>query len=96
MLVTGGAGYIGSHIVLALRAEGWPVVVLDDLSTGRRAALPADVVLTVGDVGDPPCSSGCSRHPIAAVLHLAGSVGSRNRCARRSPTIATTPSTACR
>ena len=75
VLVTGGAGYIGSHVVLALRAAGWPVVVLDDLSTGRRAALPADVPLIVGDVGDRALLEQLfERHPIAAVLHLAGSI----------------------
>jgi UDP-glucose 4-epimerase len=75
VLVTGGAGYIGSHIVLALRAAGWPVVVLDDLSTGRRDALPADVALAVGDVGDALLLQRLfADRPIAAVLHLAGSV----------------------
>ena len=43
VLVTGGAGYIGSHVVHALRDAGWPVVVVDDLSTGRRAAVPEAV-----------------------------------------------------
>ena len=40
VLVTGGAGYIGSHTVLALLDAGFQVVVLDNLSTGRRAAVP--------------------------------------------------------
>ena len=54
VLVTGGAGCIGSHVVLALRAADWPMVVFDELSTGRRDALPTDVALVVGDVGDRP------------------------------------------
>ena len=40
VLVTGGAGYIGSHAVLALRDAGWPVAVIDDLSNGTRAVVP--------------------------------------------------------
>jgi UDP-glucose 4-epimerase len=75
LLVTGGAGYIGSHAVLALRAAGWPVIVLDDLSTGRRAAIPADVCFVEGDVGDRAVLARLfERHPIRAVLHFAGSV----------------------
>jgi len=55
VLVTGGAGFIGSHLVEALVAAGQPVRVLDDLSTGRRENLAAfqGVNLAVGDVGDP-------------------------------------------
>ncbi len=48
ILVTGGAGYIGSHATLALREAGWPVVVLDNLSTGFRWAVPDDVPLDRG------------------------------------------------
>jgi UDP-glucose 4-epimerase len=51
-LVTGGAGYVGSHVVLALRGRGDEVVVVDDLRTGHRAALPEGVRLIVGDAGD--------------------------------------------
>ena len=52
VLVTGGAGYIGSHMVHALADAGEPVVVLDNLSTGFRFALPSSLPLFVGDVGD--------------------------------------------
>jgi UDP-glucose 4-epimerase len=51
ILVTGGAGYIGSHVVLQLRARGERVVVLDDLSRGFRQAV-LDTTLVVGKVGD--------------------------------------------
>src|SRR3546814_10864705 len=53
VVITGGAGYIGSHTVLACRAVGRPVVVLDDLSRGNRRLLPADVPFYEGDAGDP-------------------------------------------
>ena len=52
ILVTGGAGYIGSHVVLQLRARGEQVVVLDDLSTGfRQAVLDTPLVVAFGDFG---------------------------------------------
>ena len=51
-LVTGGAGYVGSHVVLALRERGDEVVVVDDLRQGHRAAVPADTELVVADVAD--------------------------------------------
>ena len=53
VLVTGGAGYIGSHMVLALLDRGERVVVLDDLSTGFTWAIPKGVDLVIGDTGDP-------------------------------------------
>ena len=49
ILVTGGAGYIGSHMVHHLRDIGEAVVVIDDLSTGARNAVPNDVVFYKGD-----------------------------------------------
>jgi UDP-glucose 4-epimerase len=52
-LVTGGCGFIGSHLVVALVARGDRVRVLDDLSTGRRENLPPGVELVLGDVADP-------------------------------------------
>ena len=53
VLVTGGAGYIGSHAVLALRSAGWPVAVIDNLSTGTRYLVPDDVPFYEGNVADP-------------------------------------------
>ncbi len=75
ILVTGGAGYIGSHAVLALLEAGRRVVVVDDLSTGRRQAVPDGVPLVEGDVGDPALIDGVIRdHGVGAVVHFAGSI----------------------
>jgi UDP-glucose 4-epimerase len=75
VLVTGGAGYIGSHMVHALADAGEPVVVLDNLSTGFRAALPENVPLFVGDVGDQNLAASIiDMHKVNAVIHFAGSI----------------------
>ncbi|MCB1548673.1 MAG: UDP-glucose 4-epimerase GalE [Hyphomicrobiaceae bacterium] len=75
ILVTGGAGYIGSHVVLELIDAGETVVVLDDLSTGRRSAVPPQARLVVGDIGDAALVASIVRHHgVTAVLHFAGSV----------------------
>ena len=75
VLVTGGAGYIGSHATLALREAGWPVVVLDNLSTGFRFAVPDDVTLIEGDIGDTELTENLLKtHKIEAILHFAGSI----------------------
>lgn len=75
ILVTGGAGYIGSHAVLALLAAGWRPVVLDDLSNGVRAAVPPGVPLIVADAGDRKAlRTAFAEHGIDAVMHFAGSV----------------------
>lgn len=81
VLVTGGAGYIGAHVVRELCARGHRPVVLDDLSTGRQAAL-RDVELVVGDIGDEPLLTElCRTHAFDAVMHFAGlkSVDESNR-----------------
>ena len=52
VLVTGGAGYIGGHMVLGLLDSGEKVVVLDNLSTGFAWAVPPEAKLVVGDIGD--------------------------------------------
>jgi UDP-glucose 4-epimerase len=71
ILVTGGAGYIGSHVLLQLRARGERVVVLDDLSRGfRRAVL--DAPLVVGRVGDRDAVLALLReHAVDTVMHFA-------------------------
>lgn len=75
VLVTGGAGYIGSHVVHALCDAGWPVVVVDDLSTGKRAAVPEAVPLIEGDIGDRALmDAALARHSPVAVMHFAGSI----------------------
>jgi UDP-glucose 4-epimerase len=71
ILVTGGAGYIGSHVVLQLRARGEQVVVLDDLSTGFKQAV-LDTPLVVGKVGDRDLVMEILRtHAVDTVLHFA-------------------------
>ena len=75
ILVTGGAGYIGSHVVLALLDAGLPVVVLDDLSTGNAMAVPDEVPLVRGSTGDAGLvRSTLRRHRVGAVVHLAASL----------------------
>ena len=68
VLVTGGAGYIGSHAVLALRDAGYGVVVIDNLVTGFDWAVP-------GDIADQPLVEATLRdHRVRAIMHFAGSV----------------------
>ena len=75
VLVTGGAGYIGSHVALALRMAGHEVVVLDNLTTGNARAVPKGVPLQIGDVGDRPLVARVIEHyAVKVVIHLAGSV----------------------
>jgi UDP-glucose 4-epimerase len=75
ILVTGGAGYIGSHAVLALADAGWPVVVLDNLVTGFRWAIDQRATFVEGDIGDADLMGRVlADHKIGAVLHFAGSV----------------------
>ncbi|WP_374407594.1 UDP-glucose 4-epimerase GalE [Pelagerythrobacter sp.] len=75
VLVTGGAGYIGSHAVLALLDAGWPVAVIDDLSTGFRFAVPPGVPFYRGDVADADLLARIfEEQRIGAVMHFAGSV----------------------
>ncbi|GLR93808.1 MULTISPECIES: UDP-glucose 4-epimerase GalE [Bradyrhizobium] len=75
VLVTGGAGYIGSHTVLALAEAGEDVVVIDDLSTGFSAYLPEGVPLFIGDAGDENLLEGViAQHDVESIIHFAGSV----------------------
>lgn len=74
ILVTGAAGFIGSHIVHELLARNEQVVALDNLTTGRRSAIPGHVPLVVGDAGDRNLVSDLlSRHDVSSVMHLAAS-----------------------
>jgi len=75
VLVTGGAGYIGSHAVLALLDAGYPVTVIDNLTTGFRFAVPADVKFYEGDIEDADLLRQIfSEQGIRAIMHFAGSI----------------------
>jgi len=75
VLVTGGAGYIGSHAVLALKDGGWPVAVIDNLTTGFRFALPDDVPFYQGDIADAALLARIfAEQGTRAVMHFAGSI----------------------
>lgn len=75
MLVTGGAGYIGSHAVLALHDAGHRPTVIDNLSAGRRSSVPADVPLIVSDVGDARLMARVlAETRFDTIMHFAGSV----------------------
>ena len=75
VLVTGGAGYIGSHMVLALRDAGEDVIVLDDLSSGFRWAVPEQVKFVAGDIGNlDTLLRLLLTNRVDAILHFAGSV----------------------
>ncbi|WP_294393037.1 UDP-glucose 4-epimerase GalE [uncultured Sphingomonas sp.] len=75
VLVTGGAGYIGSHAVLALLDAGWPVVVVDNLVTGFRWAVPDAATFVEADVGQTETMTAIiAKHKVGAIMHFAGSV----------------------
>ncbi|HVY00785.1 MAG TPA: UDP-glucose 4-epimerase GalE [Pseudorhodoplanes sp.] len=75
ILVTGGCGYIGSHLVHDLADAGERVVVLDDLSTGFRAAIPEQVPFVLGSVGDQPLvEATLEKHRVEAIVHFAASI----------------------
>jgi UDP-glucose 4-epimerase len=79
ILVTGGAGYIGSHTVLALTDAGQNVVVIDNLSTGSAKFLPKVVPLFVGDVADEALVERIIvDHRVDSIIHLAGSIAVRD------------------
>ncbi len=75
VLVTGGAGYIGSHMALELLGADEAVVVLDNLSTGLTWAVPKSATLVVGDVGDQPLVQRVvESHGVTSIIHFAGSI----------------------
>jgi UDP-glucose 4-epimerase len=72
-LVTGGAGYIGAHVVRAFTRAGIEAVVIDDLSSGHESFVPADVPFVRGTILDRELLSDLfSRHSITGVMHIAG------------------------
>lgn len=72
VLVSGGAGYVGSHVAAALGRAGWRVVVLDDLSRGRREAVPPGAEMVEADAGDRSAVRGLAQaHAAVAAVHLA-------------------------
>ena len=74
VLVTGGAGYIGSHAVLALKDTGWNVAVIDNLTTGFRFAVPDGVPLYEGDIEDAGLLARIfEEQGTGAIMHFAGS-----------------------
>ena len=75
ILVTGGAGYIGSHAVLALLDAGWPVVVVDNLVTGFRWAVPDAAAFVQADIVQVETMTAViAEHRVGAIMHFAGSV----------------------
>ena len=75
VLVTGGAGYIGSHMVQALHEAGESAVVIDNLSTGFSHFVPDSVPLIVGDAGDETLVGNViAQHDVKSIIHFAGSV----------------------
>src|SRR3954463_10639252 len=75
VLVTGGAGYVGSHAVLALKDAGWSVAVIDDLSNGSREGVPEGVAFHEGDIADRALVERVLREEgIGAIMHFAGSI----------------------
>src|SRR5262245_17654413 len=75
ILVTGGAGYIGSHVAYELVDAGRDVIVLDNLSTGFARAVPSPARLVIGDIADEALLWKVhAEHGIDAIIHMAGSV----------------------
>src|SRR5436190_13515211 len=75
VLVTGGAGYIGSHMVHALLAAGERAVVLDNLTTGFDWAVAKGVPLVTGETGDQPrVAALIAEHEVDAIIHFAASI----------------------
>ena len=75
VLVTGGAGYIGSHAVLALKDAGWRVAVIDDLSNGSRTVVPGGVPFFQGSIAERVLvDSIIDELGIGAIMHFAGSI----------------------
>jgi UDP-glucose 4-epimerase len=80
-LVTGGAGFIGSHVADLLLAEGFEVEIIDDLSSGSRANVPADAILHEVDVATPDAARIIREGRFDAICHLAAQIDVRKSVA---------------
>lgn len=80
-LVTGGAGFIGSHVADALLAEGWSVTVLDNLSSGKRGQVPAAARFVEGDIRSPEAAALVRDGGFDLVCHLAAQIDVRKSVA---------------
>ena len=91
VLVTGGAGYIGSHMALALLERGEVVVVLDNLTSGVRWVVPDQAIFVLGDVGDADLLDKLiTQYRIDAIIHFAGSLVVPSQLPIPSPITSTT------
>jgi len=80
-LVTGGAGFIGSHVAEALLASGWAVTVLDNLSSGKRAQVPAGARFVDADIRSPAAAALIRDGDFDLVCHLAAQIDVRKSVA---------------
>jgi UDP-glucose 4-epimerase len=95
-LVTGGAGYVGSHLVAAVCDRGDTAVVLDNLSIGHRQAVPSGVGLIEADLADGAAVDEVLKDgPWEAVFHFAALSQVGSRCASPSAISWKTPATVC-
>lgn len=81
VLVTGGAGFIGSHVVARLAERGDRVRVVDNFATGKRENVPAAVLLSELDVGDPAVDAVVTEFAPDAIIHLAAQMDVRHSVA---------------
>lgn len=77
VLITGGAGFIGSHVADAFLAEGWQVTILDDLSSGRRENVPSDAAFVQGDITSSDAASLVREGRFDVLCHLAAQIDVR-------------------
>ena len=81
VLITGGAGFIGSHVTEAFLNRGWTVEIIDDLSTGKRDNVPTGVRLHALDIRSPEAAAVVERGTFGAIIHLAGQMDVRRSVA---------------
>ncbi len=97
ILVTGGAGLSAATLSLPCGTRGWPVVVIDNLTTGFRWAVEEGAAFEQGDIGDIPFVEGVlARYDVKGIMHFAGSIIVPESVENPSNIIATIPPTAAR